>query len=67
MKIVYGYQNTKENGEDIALTPYIFGVFVNGKVLRVYGLGLCFIHWSFYIALGFGVPKNWKQLLKNSK
>ena len=51
MKIVKGYQNTNDNKEDLAITPYLFSVFVNGKNVKVFGFGICWIHYSYYIAL----------------
>ena len=57
MRILFGYQNTKTNGEDMALTPYLFRVFMHGVVVKIYGIGLCWFYHSFYIAIGFNVPK----------
>lgn len=59
MRLVYGYQSTKKNEEDFAITPYLFSVFVYRKVLKIFGIGFCWGWASFYIGLGFGVPKNW--------
>lgn len=57
MRILFGYQDTRTNNEDYALTPYLFGVLMNGVVIKIYGLGLCWFYHSFYIAIGFNVPK----------
>ena len=46
MKIIAGYRNTKLDCEDLELTPYIF--LVNVKAFRIYGLGICWLHQSFY-------------------
>lgn len=62
MKILHGFQDTRTNSEDFALTPYLFSVWVNGSVLKVCGIGLCWGFYSYYIGVGFGIPK---QLNKN--
>jgi len=33
MKIVGGYQNTRLNNEDFAITPYLFGVYLSFSVV----------------------------------
>ena len=35
IRIIGGYQDTRSNKEDIALTPYLFGVYVNGEILKM--------------------------------
>ena len=67
MRIIYVYQNTKSNNEDIALTPYLFGVYVNEKIIKVLGIGICWIYWSFSVNIGFGIPKNYKKILFSKK
>ena len=62
MKIITGYCNTKLNCEDLELTPYIF--LVNVKAFRIYGLGICWLHQSFYVALGFNMPKKYNGFIK---
>jgi hypothetical protein len=57
MRILFGYQDTRSNSEDFALTPYLFTVFVTGKVTRIYGIGICWAYSSFYLGFGFNVPK----------
>jgi hypothetical protein len=32
-----GFQDTRTNKEDFALTPYLFTVWVTGKIIRVWG------------------------------
>lgn len=61
MRILGGYQNTKINGEDFALTPYLFLVFTKLETVSVYGIGICWGFHSAYIGFGFGVPKNYKS------
>lgn len=58
-RIIGGYQNTKLNNEDIALTPYLFGVCMNGMVIKIFGIGLCWLHHSVYIGIGFNAPKDY--------
>ena len=41
----------------IALTPYLFGVYVNGEILKVRGIGLCWLYYSVYIGFGLNIPK----------
>jgi len=68
MKVIGGYQNTKINHEDFAITPYLFGVLSIGEIIRVYGLGICWGHGSAYLGIGFNIPcgyptfKHHKQL-----
>jgi len=59
MKFISGYQNTKTNKEDLALTPYFFLVWLNGKKIKVYGLGLCWFYHSVYVGIGFNIPKEY--------
>lgn len=69
MRLIGGFQNTRDNKEDMALTPYIFLVWLNGKVIKVYGIGLCWFWASFYIGVGFNIPKTYKSFnhLTNQK
>ena len=57
MNIIGGYQDTRTNNEDIALTPYLYGVFVKGDIIKVFGFGLCWGYYSIYVGLGFNLPK----------
>lgn len=59
MRIIGGYQNTKTNNEDFAITPYLFGVKMFGKEIKVIGFGICWGHASVYLGVGFGVPKDY--------
>lgn len=56
MKLFCGFQNTKENKEDFALTPYLFLVWVNVKKSKVRGIGICWGYFAFYIAYGYHIP-----------
>lgn len=64
LRIQSGYQDTRTNNEDIALTPYLFGVYVNESSARIYGIGLCWIHSSIFVGIGINVPKQY-PLFKN--
>jgi hypothetical protein len=57
-KIIGGYQNTKLNKEDFAITPYLFLVCATLEIVSVYGIGLC---WGHYIGFGFGIPKGYPK------
>lgn len=57
MRIIGGFQNTKTNSEDFALTPYLFLVKMNGKIIKVFGIGICWGFYSIYFGLGFNIPK----------
>ena len=52
MKILYGYKDTRSNNEDIALTPYLFGVYNNEDKLII-GFGICWIYSSIFVAIHF--------------
>jgi hypothetical protein len=59
-KIIGGYQNTKTNNEDFAITPYLFGVWETLEILSIYGIGICWGYYSVYIGFGFGIPKDYQ-------
>ena len=60
MRIIGGYQDTRTNKEDFALTPYLFGVWLNKSyTIKVYGLGFCWGFFSFYLGIGFNIPPNY--------
>lgn len=69
-KIVGGYQNTKVNYEDLALTPYLF--LVNPSEIRKYkcliiGIGICWLHQAVYIGLGVNLPRKYNSLWNHNK
>lgn len=59
VRIMGGFQDTRSNGEDFALTPYFFGVWTNYKSTSVRGLGICWGFYSVYLGLGFNIPSNY--------
>lgn len=67
MRIVGGYQNTKHNGEDLELTPYLFFVTPKTEIIKVYGLGLCWLHQSIYLGIAFNLPKHYKGFNNHTK
>lgn len=67
IRIIGGYQDTRLNKEDIALTPYLFGVYVNGEILKVRGIGLCWLYYSVYIGIGLNIPKGVPRFINLTK
>lgn len=61
-KIVSGYQDTRTNKEDFALTPYLFSVLYFGKIIKIFGIGVCWGYYSFYIGIGKNISKNIKYV-----
>ena len=59
MRLIGGYQNTKTNNEDFAITPYLFGVKMVGQKVMVIGLGICWGYASVFLGIGFGIPENY--------
>ena len=64
MRPLFGLQDTRNNGEDFALTPYIFLVFgepiklTTGKA-NAFGFGICWGWSAFYATIGYGIPKGY--------
>lgn len=56
MKLIGGFQDTRTNKEDFALTPFLFGVWYRG-VFTICGIGLCWGWYSAYLGIGFNIPK----------
>lgn len=57
ISLVGGYQDTRGNDEDFALTPFLPLVYYNGKHIKVFGIGLCWGFYSVYIGIGINIPK----------
>lgn len=64
LKIVSGYQDTRDNQEDFAITPFLFLVYMNGGIIKVIGLGICWGWFSFYIGIGNNIPKGYPNFKK---
>lgn len=67
MRLLILTMDTRINGEDLALTPYLFFVGFSGTVIKVYGIGLCWGYFAFSINIGFGVPKQYPTFKHYSK
>lgn len=65
MRIIIGYQNTKYNGDDLELTPFLFLVNPSVEIIKVYGIGICWLHQAIYIGLAFNLPKHFKKVFFN--
>lgn len=59
MRIMGGYQDTRTNNEDFALTPFLFGIFV--KKAKLVGIGICWGWWSLSIGIALSLPKQIKS------
>lgn len=59
MRILSGFTDTRTNKEDFAITPYLFGVWFTGDILKVYGFGLCWGYYALFISIGFNLPKGY--------
>lgn len=53
MKVFIALQDTRLNGEDLALTPFLFLVNSKGQKFKLIGLGLCWFHYAFAISFLF--------------
>jgi len=58
--------DTRTNREDFAITPFIFGVWANATVIKVFGLGICWGWWSIYFGLGFNIPKKFPFFINHN-
>lgn len=54
--LIGGFLDTRTNGEDFAITPYLFGFCVNGEVIKNFGFGICWGYYSVCIGLGWNIP-----------
>ena len=66
LRLQGGYQNTKNNREDFALTPYLFLVKYWADI-KVLGIGICWAHYSFWIGIGYNVPSNVPYFIYHDK
>ena len=68
IRLMGGFQDTRNNNEDLAITPYIFGVkmvksyrICNENVhIKILGLGICWGYYAVYLALGFNIPSTYQ-------
>ena len=61
LKLVFGYQDLRTDGEDFVITPFLFAVYNNKEV---YGIGFCWLFFAFVIAIRLNAPKNMKRFFK---
>jgi hypothetical protein len=64
MRIIGGYQDTRKNNEDFAITPFLFRVWVKDAEYKIAGIGICWGWMSFHISLGFNLPKGYPTFTK---
>lgn len=66
IRCLIGYQDTRINNEDLAITPYLFGVLTrkmpyciynNKRTAIIIGIGFCWLHSAIYIGFGLNIPK----------
>ena len=55
-RLIGGVQDTRRNNEDFAITPYLFGIWVTGKIIKVRGIGICWGYYSVYFGFGWNMP-----------
>ena len=59
-KIIGGYQDTRSNHEDFAITPYLMCVYMNQHI-KVFGIGICWGYYAAYIGIGINIPKDYPR------
>jgi hypothetical protein len=67
IRLMSGFQDTRSNQEDFAITPYLFGVYVKIDKPSVYGFGICWGFYSIYFGLGFNIPKGFPLFMIHKK
>lgn len=67
MKIIGGFQDTRSNAEDFALTSYLFLVVNKGVAIKVYGLGLCWGYYAAFLGFGINLPKGFPAFISFTK
>lgn len=69
MRIISGFEDTRANNEDFAITPFLFGVWVTREIIKVYGLGICWGFYSFFIGIALNIPKQFPsfQIIRKNK
>lgn len=56
-RILFGYMNTYYNGEDFAITPYLYGWMPDTSEVKIIGLGLCWGYYSVTVAICNNTPE----------
>jgi hypothetical protein len=67
MRLIRGLQDTRTNGEDFALTPYLGLVKAVKRPMRLYGLSLTWGYYTIYLGLGFSLPKSYPNVFIKTK
>ena len=69
LRIIGGFQDTRENKEDLAITPYLALVMVNSDGIIVLGISITWIYHTIYIGIGYNLPNNYQtfKILTNNK
>jgi len=62
LNIIGGFQDTRTNHEDFALTPFLYLVFVN-KISKAFGLGLCWGHCAVFLGISINAPKGMPRFM----
>lgn len=55
--IIGGTQDTRENNEDFALTPFLFSVVATKQEFKIYGIGISWGWWAIHFGVMFYAPK----------
>lgn len=63
LSITSGIQDTRDNCEDFAITPYLFFVKPFPNKYKTYGIGLCWFWFAVFIGLTFNTPKQLGRFL----
>jgi hypothetical protein len=66
-RFIGGFQDTRTNKENFALTPFLFGIWATGEIIKVRGIGICWGYYSIYLGLGWNIPKNYPSFKVESK
>ena len=67
MTLVGGYQDTRTNHEDFAITPFLFLVWLNNERFKIYGLGICWGFHSTYLGIATKLPKGYPKFINLNK
>ena len=59
--VVGEFKDTRINNEDFALTPFLFGVWINGGIIKVIGIGICWGYYCGYLGLGMNIPNGFPR------
>ena len=63
ISIIGGSQDTRNNNEDFAITPFLLAVVSTKEVFKIYGIGLCWGWWAIHIGVLLYAPKGTPKFL----